>query len=167
MSFGGDEEIGASTLRGRDWPSLRQFCVFMENRVGGLHDLLRHLERNEIRVMALSVANSVDCAIIRVMVNNTERAREVFNLSRFAFSESDLVGVELPDDSQPYLRVCMALLAAEINISYTYPLLYRRHGRGAIALYVDDVETAIQVLTEKGLRVITENDLMEDDEFFG
>jgi len=167
MSFGGDEDIGASTLRGRDWPSLRQFCVFMENRVGGLHDLLRHLERNEIRVMALSVANSVDCAIIRVMVNNTERAREVFNLSKFAFAESDLVGVELPDDSQPYLRVCMALLAAEINISYTYPLLYRRHGRGAIALYVDDVETAIQVLTEKGLTVITENDLMDDDEFFG
>jgi len=167
MSFGSDDDIGASTLRGRDWPSLRQFCVFMENRVGGLHDLLRHLERNEIRVMALSVANSVDCAIIRVMVNNSERAREVFNLSRFAFAESDLVGVELPDDPQPYLRVCMALLAAEINISYTYPLLYRRHGRGAIALYVDDVETAIQVLTEKGLVVINENHLLEDDEFFG
>lgn len=167
MSFGGEEILGPSTIRGREWPSLRQFCVFMENRVGGLHDLLRHLERNEIRVVALSVANSVDCAIIRVMVNNTERAREVFNFSRFAFSESDLVGVELPDDTQPYLRVCMALLAAEINISYTYPLLYRRHGRGAIALYVDDVETAIQTLTEKGLTVITENDLMDDDEFFG
>ena len=167
MSFGDDDEIGASTMRGRYWPSLRQFCVFMENRVGGLHELLRHLERNEIRVVALSVANSVDCAIIRVMVNNTERAREVFNLSRFAFSESDLVGVELPDGSQPYLKVCMALLAAEINISYTYPLLYRRHGRGAIALYVDDVETAIQTLTEKGLTVITENDLADDDELFG
>lgn len=166
MSLGGDENLGASTIRGREWPSLRQFCVFMENRVGGLHDLLRHLERNEIRVMALSVANSVDCAIIRVMVNNTERAREVFTFSRFAFSESDLVGVELPNDPQPYLRVCMALLAAEINISYTYPLLYRRHGRGAIALYVDDVETAIQTLTEKGLTVITENDLEDDDEFF-
>ncbi|MDB5384990.1 MAG: amino acid-binding protein [Planctomycetaceae bacterium] len=167
MSFGGEENLGPTTIRGRDWPSLRQFCVFMENRVGGLHDLLRHLERNEIRVIALSVANSVDCAIIRVMVNNTERAREVFNLSKFAFAESDLVGVELPDDPQPYLRVCMALLAAEINISYTYPLLYRRHGRGAIALYVDDVETAIQTLTEKGLTVITENDLFDDDEFFG
>lgn len=169
MSFGGDDddEIGASTLRGRDWPSLRQFCVFMENRVGGLHDLLRNLERNEIRVVALSVANSVDCAVIRVLVNNTERAREVFNFSKFAFVESDLVGVELPDDPQPYLMVCMALLAAEINISYTYPLLYRRHGRGAIALYVDDIETAMQVLTEKGLTVLTENDLMDDDEFFG
>jgi hypothetical protein len=166
MSFGGDDHVEASTMRGRDWPTLRQFCVFMENRVGGLYDLLRHLERNEIRVVALSVANSVDCAIIRVMVNNTERAREVFQLSQFAFSESDLVGVELPDDPQPYLKICMALLAGEINISYTYPLLYRRQGRGGIAMYVDDVETAMQILTEQGLTVITENNLLDDDEFF-
>lgn len=166
MSFGGDDHIETSTIRGRDWPTLRQFCVFMENRVGGLYDLLRHLERNEIRVVALSIANSVDCAIIRVMVNNTERAREVFQLSKFAFSESDLVGVELPDDPQPYLRICMALLAGEINISYTYPLLYRRQGRGGIAMYVDDVETAMRILTEQGLTVITENNLQDDDEFF-
>ena len=166
MSFGGDDHIEASTIRGRDWPTLRQFCVFMENRVGGLYDLLRHLERNEIRVVALSIANSVDCAIVRVMVNNTERAREVFQLSNFAFSESDLVGVELPDDPQPYLRICMALLAGEINISYTYPLLYRRQGRGGIAMYVDDVETAMHILTEQGLTVITENNLQDDDEFF-
>lgn len=166
MSFGGDDQIEASTLHGRDWPTLRQFCVFMENRVGGLHELLRHLERNEIRVVALSIANSVDCAIIRVMVNNTDRAREVFQLNQFAFSESDLVGVELPDDPQPYLRICMALLAAEINISYTYPLLYRRKGRGGIAMYVDDVEMAQNILREQGLTVLTENNLEDDDEFF-
>src|SRR4051812_4426193 len=166
MSFGGDDHIEAATMRGRDWPTLRQFCVFMENRVGGLYDLLRHLERNEIRVVALSIANSVDCAIIRVMVNNTDRAREVFQLSKFAFSESDLVGVELPDDPQPYLRICMALLAGEINISYTYPLLYRRKGRGGIAMYVDDVETAMRILTEQGLTIITETNLEDDDEFF-
>lgn len=166
MSFGGDEEIEASTMRGRDWPTLRQFCVFMENRVGGLYDLLRHLERNEIRVVALSVANSVDCAIIRVMVNNTDRAREVFQLNQFSFAESDLVGVELPDDPQPYLKICMALLAAEINISYTYPLLYRRKGRGGIAMYVDDVEMAMTILREQGLTVITEKNLEDDDEFF-
>lgn len=166
MDFGDGDDLDTSTMRGRDWPSLRQFCVFMENRVGGLYDILRHLERSEIRVIALSVANSVDCAIIRVMVDQTERAREVFQLSRFAFSESDLVGVELPDDPQPYMRICMALLAAEINISYTYPLLYRRHGRGAIALYVDDVDSALRVLSEKGLKVLTDHDLLNDDEFF-
>ena len=55
-------------MRGRSWPCLRQFCVFMENRVGGLNELLRHLERHDLRVVALSIANSVDCAIVRVML---------------------------------------------------------------------------------------------------
>ena len=167
MSFGDDATVDASTMRGRSWPCLRQFCVFMENRVGRLHDLLRHLERSDLRVVALSIADSVDCAIARVMVDNADRCREIFELSNFPFSEADLVGVELPDVPQPYVTVCTALLAAEVNVHYTYPLLYRRGGRGAIALYVDDVEMAMQVLTDKGHRVITENDLLDDDEFLG
>ena len=60
----------------------------------------------------------------------------------------------------------MALLQAELNIHYTYPLLYRHRGRGAIALYVDDVDLALKTLTDKGHRIITENDLLDDDEYF-
>ncbi|HVV99071.1 MAG TPA: acetolactate synthase [Planctomycetaceae bacterium] len=163
--FGDQSAIDASTMRGRSWPCLRQFCVFMENRVGGLNELLRHLERHDLRVVALSIANSVDCAIVRVMLNDTDRGRELFKLSNFAFAESDLVGVELPDDPQPYLRICMALLQAELNIHYTYPLLYRRAGHGAIALYVDDVDLALRTLTDKGHRLITETDLLHDDPY--
>jgi hypothetical protein len=163
--FGDESAVDASTMRGRAWPCLRQFCVFMENRVGRLHELLRHLERHDLRVVALSIANSVDCAIARVMLNDSDRGRELFRLSNFCVSESDLVGVELPDDPQPYLRICMALLQAELNIHYTYPLLYRRGNRGAIALYVDDVDLAMRTLSEKGHRIITETDLLNDTDF--
>ena len=164
MGYGDDSVVDASTMRGHEWPCLHQFCVFMENRVGGLNELLRHLERYETRVVALSIANSVDCAIVRVMLNDSDRGRELFKLSNFAVAESDLVGVELPDDHQPYLRICMALLQAEINIHYTYPLLYRSaEGRGAIALYVDDVDLAMRTLLEKGHRLITENDLLDNE----
>lgn len=152
-------------MRGQSWPCLRQFAVFMENRVGRLHELLRHMERDDVRVVALTIANSVDCAIVRVMFNDTERGRELFRLSNFAVSESDVVGVVLPDNPQPYLKICMALLQAELNIHYTYPLLYRKQGRGVVALYVDDVDLALRTLTEKGLQLVTEDDLMNDDEF--
>ena len=165
MGFGDDAAVEPSTAKEQGWPCLRQFCVFMENRVGRLNELLRHLERYDVRVVALSIANSVDCAIVRVMLNDSDRGRELFRLSNFAVSESDLVGVELPDDPQPYLKICMALLQGELNIHYTYPLLYRRRGRGAIAMYVDDVELAMKTLSDKGHRIITENDLMNDDEF--
>lgn len=163
---GGAGTVEPSTRRGEGWPSLRQFAVFMENRVGRLHDLLRKFESPDIRIVALSIANSVDCAIVRLMVNNTDRGREILQLSNFSFSENDLVGVELPDGPQPFVRICIALLQAELNVHYTYPLLYHREGHGAIAMYVDDVDLALRTLDEKGLRVVTEDDLRDQDEFF-
>jgi len=164
--IGGKEGASAETIRGEAWPCLRQFAVFVENRVGRLHDLLRLFESHDIRVVALSIANSVDCAFVRLLVNDSDRGRELLKLSKFAFSEIDLVGVELPDGPQPFVHICIALLQAELNVHYTYPLLYRRKGRGAIAMYVDDIDLALRTLEEKGLRIITETDLMDEDEVY-
>ncbi|MGH7128120.1 MAG: acetolactate synthase [Planctomycetaceae bacterium] len=165
MSFGGGAATDPATMRGRAWPTLRQFCVFLENRVGRMHDLLRHLESDDLRVMALSIVDSVDFAVARLVLSNYERARELFDLSEFMVVETDVVGVQLPDESQPYVSICTALLQAEVNIHYTYPLLYRRQGRGAIVLCVDDIDQALKTLEEKRHRIVAENDLLEDDEF--
>lgn len=163
-SYNGGEETSTETMRGRDWPCLRQFCVFLENRVGRLNDLMRQLESLDTRVLAVSIFDSVDFAAVRLMFNTADRAREKLELSGFLFSESDVVGVELPEGDKPIHEVCAALVKAEVNIHHAYPLLYRRKGRGAIAMYVDDVDQAVQILREAGHRVITENDLLEDDE---
>lgn len=165
---GGGDELGgtpAETLRGETWPCLRQFAVFMENRVGRLHDLMRLFEGRDVAVRGLSIANSVDCALVRLIVSATDRAREILQLSQFHFSENDVVGVELPDGPQPFVQICIGLLQAELNIHYVYPLLYRRNDHGAVALYVDDVDSAMQTLRAKGLRLITENDLLESEDF--
>ena len=140
--------------------------IFLENKVGNLADLLRRIETQDLRIIALSIADSVDCAIARLMLDSYERGKELLDLGGFAVFETDLIGVELPDDPQPYVRICIALLQAEINIHYTYPLLYRRGGRGAIALYVDDPDAGLRTLKELGHRIVTENDLREDDEYF-
>lgn len=163
---GGGQTTESVTARGRQWPTLRQFAVFLENRVGRLHDLLRRFESHDIRVVALSIANSVDCAFVRIMVNDADRGREILKLSNFPFAEIDLIGVELPDGSQPFVQICLALLQAELNVQYTYPLLYHRSGRGAIALYVDDIDLALRTLEDKGLSIVTESDLLLDDDMF-
>ena len=167
MDFGDDEYADSTTMRGRDWPSLRQFCVILENRVGSLNDLMRRLERYDMRIIALSINDTIDLAIARVMLDNVERGRELFELSGLSFFENDMLGVELPDEPQPFVSICTALLQAEVNVNYMYPLLYRRQGHGAVALHVDDMDTAIQVLNDKGLKLVTEGDLAFDDDFFG
>ena len=165
MSSGSESYTDPDTMYGRQWPCLRQFCVFMENRVGRLHDLMRQLERHDLRIVALSIDDSVDCAIVRLMFDHVERARELLELGAYSFIETDIIGVELPETEQPFLRVCTTLLQAEINIHYTYPLLYRRGGHGAIALYVDDIDRGLELLADKGHRIVAEQDLLEDDEF--
>ena len=98
-------------------------------------------------------------------MNDYERARERFDLSNFTVIETDIIGVELPDESQPLVRICTALLQAEVSIHYSYPLLFRRGGRGAMAVYVDDIDAGLKALSEGGLNIVTEGSLSEDDEF--
>lgn len=164
MSYGDGATTDASTMRGRDWPCLRQFGVFLENRVGVLNDLLRHLESDDLHIIGLSIVDSIDSALVRLIANDYDRCRERFDLSNFTVFETDIIGVELPDEPQPLVRICTALLQAEVGIHYSYPLLFRRGGRGAVAVYVDDIDAGLQALAEDDLTIITEGSLTEDDE---
>jgi len=162
MSFG-DEEAGTgyATARGRDWPSVRQFNVFLENRLGALLDLVRRFESSDNRIVSLSVVDSADCAVIRMVLSDTERGREIFEQAKLSFTESDLLVVKLPDHKQPVAQICKALLAAEISIHYAYPLLLGAAGSSAIALHVEDHEQAANTLSRLGFTVYTESDLTE------
>ncbi len=161
MSFGGDEgaEVGYSTARGRDWPSVRQFNVFLENRLGALLDVVRRFETSDNHIVSLTVVDSADCAIIRIVLSDPERALEVFRQAKLPITESDLLVVQLPEEPQPLLRICKALLVAEINIHYAYPLLIGPQGRAALAIHVEDHENAAQTLQKQGFVLFTENDL--------
>ncbi len=157
--------IADATARDQEWPCLRQFCVFLENRIGRLRDLLRHFERHDLRIVALCIVDSHDSAFARIVLSSFDRGREILNLSGFAFFESDIIGVELPAGDQPFVTLCSSLLQAEVNIHYTYPLIYRGNGHGAIALSVDDLDMALKVLSERGHRMITDDDLLNDGNF--
>jgi hypothetical protein len=158
MSIGGGAGIGFSTARGRDWPSVRQFNVFLENRLGALLEVVRHFETTDIRIISLNIVDSADCAIIRIVLSDPERALEIFHRARLPITETDLLVVQLPSVSQPLLQICKALLIAEINVHYAYPLLVGPNGHAALALHVDDHETAVNTLSAKGFVLFTEND---------
>jgi hypothetical protein len=164
MSFAdeGDEAgIDLDTARGRDWPSVRQYNVFLANRLGALLDLVRAFEITDVRIVALTVLESSDCAIIRIVPSNAERAYEILERAQMPFTESDLLVVKLPDNDQPLLTICKALLSAEINIRYMYPLMIGvgPMGHTAIAFNVEDHESAVNTLTLQGFTVFSENDL--------
>jgi hypothetical protein len=163
MSFGDESGIDYDTARARDWPSVRQFNVFLSNRMGALLDLVRKFETTDVRVMSLTVVETADCAIIRLVPSDYERGYEILTAAKFPFTESDLLVVKLPDDDRPLLTITKALLTAEIDICYMYPLLagIGPMGNTAIAVHVDDFEAAAAALETQGFTLFTENDLKE------
>lgn len=162
MSMGHDEGGGAvidfSTARSRDWPSVRQFNVFLENRLGSLLEVVRRFETTDIHIVSLTIVDSADCAIIRIVLSDPERALEIFQQAKLPITESDLLVVKLPDTPQPLLSICKALLQAEVNIHYAYPILVGPHGCAALALHVDDHEMAGRTLAQMNFTIFSEND---------
>ena len=159
MSTGASIPTDYQTMRGRDFPTIRQFTVFLENRVGQLLEVVRRFEGSKVRIVALSINDATECAFVRFLLSHPEQGREILERAGLAMIESDLIGVELPEGSQPLLQVCTALLQAEINIVQAYPLIVRPHGKPAVALMVDNSDLALETLASKGFTMLTEGDL--------
>jgi hypothetical protein len=162
MTKGGQGGTELETIRGRDWPGVRQFSIFLENRVGALLDLVRRLEASGNRIVALSVIDSADCAIVRLILSDPERATETLRLAGLPFLECDLLLVELPPGTGPVGLVCKALLAAEIDIHYVYPVMVgSATHRPVLAIHVGDHEGSSRTLQSQGFKVLSEKDLEE------
>lgn len=163
MSVGEGAGTDFAVMRGRNYPTIRQFTVFLENRVGQLLEVVRRFEGSRVRIVALSINDSAECAFVRFLLSHPEQGREILERAGLALIESDLIGVELPTGPQPLLRVCTALLQAEINIIQAYPLLVRPHGAPCVALMVDNIEMGLETLASKGFSMISEGDLTQDE----
>ncbi|MBI1826575.1 MAG: acetolactate synthase [Planctomycetes bacterium] len=149
------------TAHGHDLPTVRQLSVFIENRVGQLLRLTRMFDQTDIRILAVSVVYSVDCAIVRIIVNDPNVAQKVLADHDFKVSETELIVVSLPHGKRALLHTWAALLTGEVNVHYTYPLMVQPHGLPAIAVAPDNIEQAIQVLRDRKFDVLSQQDLLD------
>jgi len=163
MSTDDTANTGFATMRGRNYPTIRQFTVFLENRVGQLLEVVRRFEGSKVRIVALSISGAAECAFVRFLLSHPEEGLEILERAGLAIIESDLIGVELPQGPHGLLQICTALLQAEVNIVQAYPLLARPHGRAAVALMVDHIDMGLETLASKGFTMITEADLIENE----
>src|SRR3954468_19473256 len=118
---------------------VKQFSVFCENRVGRLYDLTALLKDNNVHVMAITVLDTTYSAIVRLIVDDPDKARELMVNNDFPYTECDVLAVEITDESN-LKSVLAALFEAEINIHYIYSFIKRPEGKSALALNIEDAD---------------------------
>lgn len=134
-----------------------QFSVFTPNRLGRLHDLIRLLGARNVHVLALMVLDTTDSAIIRLVVDYPDRARDLLVQEGFPFTESYIITVEV--QSTDLSRLMSALLEAELNINYLYSFIPHPQGKSIVGLSMEDNDLAEQVLKRHQFRTLRQSDI--------
>ena len=150
--------MSVSTISARESDLVRQFSVFTANRLGRLHDLIALLSSHNVHVLALTILDTTDSAIIRIVTDDPERARELLRENDFPFNESDLLVVQF-DSATDLNKLMTALLEAEINVNYLYSFIPHPQGKSMLALSMEDNEIAQKVLQRHQFRILKQSDI--------
>lgn len=149
----------APTAEKLDSHQVRQFSVFLQNKVGALLEIVKLLNEHNVVVLALSIQDSSESSIGRMVVSDPERVKMLFHEHDIPFSECEVLVVELTEGAADLAKVLAALLMAEVNIFFSYPLLVRPRGRAVLAMHLDDLECSSSVLRGDGFHILTQADL--------
>jgi len=140
---------------------IKQISVFLENKSGRLAKVTRVLGENSINIRALSIADTTDFGILRLIVNDPDAAFKALKGAGFSVNVTDVIAVEIPDVPGGLAGPLEGLRDAGINIEYLYAFLTRASKAALVVFRVEQIDEAIRVLQDKGVRIL------DGDEVYG
>lgn len=147
------------TAHAGDFVGCQQLSVFLENRLGQLLRLTRVFDGQDVSILGLSVESGVDCAIVRMMVDDPDAAYQMLTDVGFAVSTCEVLVVELPPGKRGIMTIAHALIAGEVNINYIYPLIAADARPACMAIHVDNLALGADTLIKQRFRVLDQNEL--------
>ena len=138
---------------------LNQISVFVENKTGRLASVMKVLTDNSIDIRAMTIADTTDFGIVRLVVKDADAALKLLKENGFTANVTQVAAFSVPDQPGGMYSVIDAFECAGINIEYCYSLVTNKQGRASVAVRVDDNDKAVKVLDEKGIPQISEEDL--------
>ena len=134
---------------------VEQISVFLENKAGRLAEVTRVLGEAGINIRALSLADTTDFGILRLICDKYEQAREVLKAQGFTVGKTEVVAVEVPDRPGGLASVLRVLAKAGINVEYMYAFV-QHSGKNAVIIFrFDNLEQAIELLQKEGIHIYT------------
>lgn len=138
---------------------VRQLSVFLHNRVGALMSLVKLLTEHRIEVLGFSLQDTTELALVRLVPSDPESAEMLFIEKGIPHIVFPVTVVELNETEKNLSHALSALLAAEINIDFSYPLFVRPSQRPLLVLHLDSPDVGTEVLTKAGFKVLMQEDL--------
>jgi hypothetical protein len=133
---------------------VEQISVFIENKSGRLAEIARLLGEAGINIRALSLADTSDFGILRLIVNDREKANHVLKEKGFTVSKTEVVAVEVPDRPGGLSEILQTLDREAINVEYMYAFVERCGENAVIIFRFDETEKAITVLIDRGICIL-------------
>ena len=133
---------------------VRQLSVFLENRSGRMARVTRLLGDAGINIRALSIADTADFGILRLIVNDPDRAAEVLRSAGFSVRNTDVVAIEVPDRPGGLAGVLEALGGADINVEYLYAFVGQSEKKAVVVFRFEDTARALEVLDGLGVKAL-------------
>ena len=141
--------------------SIKQLSVFLENRPGKLYELTALLAEKGIDMRALSIAETTDFGIARLIVNDAYGAAQVLREGQFIAQFSDVLAFAVPDEPGGLHHLLGEFNAAQVNIEYMYAFLGGKRGQAYMIFRVTNTEIAEKALVERGLKSLTLEEIEE------
>ncbi|MCL6583416.1 MAG: ACT domain-containing protein [bacterium] len=138
---------------------VKQISIFLENRRGRLAEVTQLLGDHKINIRAISLADTSDFGIVRLIVNDTEKAYTVLKSAGLTVNKNDVIAVEIPDEPGGLATVLNVLKAAGLNVEYLYGFLEKKTDKAIIIFRFDDMNEALRVLRESGISTISDQEL--------
>lgn len=134
---------------------VKQISVFLENKSGRLAEVTNILGKNEIDISALSIADTTDFGILRLIVNKPDVALDVLKESGFTVSATDVIAISVEDKPGGLAKALDILYKNDIGIEYMYAFVGKITDEALVILKVDNSEEAMNALKENGIKILT------------
>ena len=134
--------------------ALKQISVFLENKPSQLLNLADVLRKNAIDMRALSLSETTDFGIARLIVDKPDNALEILKAEQYIANQTPVLAVELNDQAGGLYTILEIIAKANINLEYTYAFITRKQGTACSVLRVDATQKAEQLLAENGIRLL-------------
>jgi hypothetical protein len=135
--------------------TVKQISVFLENKSGRLAEVTKVLGDGGINLRALTIADTADFGILRIIADNTERALKILENSGFTARVTDVLGVEVPDRPGGLASVMDVFAKNDVNIEYLYVSLEKNESNAIVIFKVENVQKGIRVLKENNFSMIS------------